>query len=337
HKYSYSIVDGHLEKVGNYNVEPPALFRGRGKHPKTGKLKHRVTPSDVTINCGEGVKVPRCGVPGYAWEGVQHDPTVTWLSTWRDTVLAGTKYMMLAASSSFKGKSDMAKYDKAMKLMGFIEKIREDYCRNLGSSDKRTKQIATAVWIIDKLALRVGGEKGEDEADTVGCCSLRVEHLSFSDKPDVHEIELEFLGKDSMLFKETIDFDKYNATGVRVFKNLRAFCKGKRESEDVFDSLDPMILNQHLQSLMPGLTAKVFRTYNASDTLQRQLPKEEQLRGLSVAEKASGEREEGVNLYNGANREVAILCNHQKTVSSAQKEGLEKLQDRLDMLKRQRQ
>ncbi|CAN0485806.1 unnamed protein product, partial [Scytosiphon promiscuus] len=41
HKYSYAIVDDHLEKVGNYNVEPPGLFRGRGKHPKTGKLKAR--------------------------------------------------------------------------------------------------------------------------------------------------------------------------------------------------------------------------------------------------------------------------------------------------------
>lgn len=36
--------------------------------------------------------------------------------------------------------------------------------------------------------------------------------------------------------------------------------------------------------------------------------------------------------YNGANREVAILCNHQKTVSSAQKESLGKMQEQLDML-----
>lgn len=36
---------------------------------------------------------------------------------------------------------------------------------------------------------------------------------------------------------------------------------------------------------MPGLTAKVFRTYNASDTLERQLPDESALAGLSVAEK----------------------------------------------------
>lgn len=95
------------------------------------------------------------------------------------------------------------------------------------------------MWIIDKLALRVGGEKGEDEADTVGCCSLRAEHLSFSDDPEKHEIELEFLGKDSMKFKETIDFDRYEETGLRVFKNLKGFYKGKRMSEEIFDWLDP--------------------------------------------------------------------------------------------------
>lgn len=69
-------MDNHLEKVGNYNVEPPGLFRGRGKHPKTGMLKARVTASDISINCAEGVCVPRCDVPGYAWQSVQHDPSV---------------------------------------------------------------------------------------------------------------------------------------------------------------------------------------------------------------------------------------------------------------------
>eukprot|EP00752_Nemacystus_decipiens_P006145 g5543.t1 len=327
HKYSYAIVDNHLEKVGNYNVEPPGLFRGRGKHPKTGMLKARVTASDISLNCAEGVCVPQCSVPGYAWQSVQHDPSVTWLSKW-DGVLAGTKYMMLAASSSFKGKSDVRKYDKAMKLKGFIERIRQDYTAKLINTDLRTKQIATAVWVIDKLALRVGGEKGDDEADTVGCCSLRKEHVTFSGDSSVFKLQLEFLGKDSMLFKETIDFNLHGDTGRRVFMNLQQFCKGKRQMEEVFDQLDPSILNQHLQSLMPGLTAKVFRTYNASDTLQKELPGEKALRGLSVAEK--------VALYNGANRQVAILCNHQRTVSNAQREGLSKQTDRLSMLEAQK-
>lgn len=43
-----------------------------------------------------------------------------------------------------------------------------------------------------------------------------------------------------------------------------------------------------------------------------------------------------VALYNAANREVAILCNHQRTVSNAQKEGLEKQKDRLEMMKGQK-
>lgn len=37
--YLYAIVDGRKEKVGNFRIEPPGLFRGRGDHPKTGRLK----------------------------------------------------------------------------------------------------------------------------------------------------------------------------------------------------------------------------------------------------------------------------------------------------------
>lgn len=44
-----------------------------------------------------------------------------------------------------------------------------------------------------------------------------------------------------------------------------------------------------------------------------------------------------VLLYNEANKKVAILCNHQKTVSKAQESGLTALGDRLQMLKKQKQ
>ena len=59
-----------------------------------------------------------------------------------------------------------------------------------GGSDKRKEEAlmtffytcrAVALYFIDKLALRAGNEKDTDEsADTVGCCSLRVEHISKS-------------------------------------------------------------------------------------------------------------------------------------------------------------
>lgn len=38
-KYGFAVVDGRKEKVGNFRVEPPGLFRGRGAHPKAGCLK----------------------------------------------------------------------------------------------------------------------------------------------------------------------------------------------------------------------------------------------------------------------------------------------------------
>ena len=55
--------------------------------------------------------------------------------------------------------------------------------------------------MIDKLALRVGNEKGEDEADTVGCCSLKVKNVEF---PELNVIKLDFLGKDSIRYENTV-------------------------------------------------------------------------------------------------------------------------------------
>ncbi len=39
-------------QVGNFRVEPPGLFRGRGEHPRMGQIKRRIFPRDITINIG---------------------------------------------------------------------------------------------------------------------------------------------------------------------------------------------------------------------------------------------------------------------------------------------
>lgn len=54
-----------------------------------------------------------------------------------------------------------------------------------------------------------------------------------------------------------------------VWNNLNSFCKGKRPDDDLFDSINVSALNDYLRGHMEGLTAKVFRTYNASITLQK--------------------------------------------------------------------
>eukprot|EP00479_Gromia_sphaerica_P012417 TRINITY_DN6546_c0_g1_i1.p1 TRINITY_DN6546_c0_g1~~TRINITY_DN6546_c0_g1_i1.p1 ORF type:complete len:261 (+),score=70.65 TRINITY_DN6546_c0_g1_i1:103-783(+) len=100
-----------------------------------------------------------------------------------------------------------------------------------------------------------------------------------------------------------------------VYRNLKAFCQRKKAKGDIFDLLTPSGVNEYLSKLMPGLTAKCFRTHNASVCLQDELSKE------AITDKESFTVDMGDNedrkkyFYDCANRQVAILCNHQKTVS----------------------
>ncbi|KAK3012813.1 hypothetical protein RJ639_010405 [Escallonia herrerae] len=194
-KYMWAVVDGQKEKVGNFRVEPPGLFRGRGEHPK----------------------------------------------------------------------------------------------------------VLVIYYLIDKLALRAGNEKDDDEADTVGCCTLKV---------------FDFLGKDSIRYQNEVEVE------LSEYKAIQQFRNGKRGSDDLFDKLDTSKLNAHLKELMPGLTAKVFRTYNASITLDEMLSKETE-EGY-VAEK--------IAVYQHANKEVAIICNHQHTVSKSHSAQMSKLNEKIDEL-----
>jgi DNA topoisomerase I len=296
-----------------------------------------------------------------------HDPTVTWIAGWHENVMDNNKYVYLAASSSFKGISDRNKYEKARQLKNYIGRVRAHYQRTLDSKDDFECQAGTAMWVIDALALRVGGEKDEDEADTVGCCSLRVEHISFVEdvpakdvaaaREQLKELEerrergeliigeeeleesaaagaaqgittgitLDFLGKDSMRYYKTMDLGRYGDIGKRVYNNLRRFVKGKQPTDEIFELLTPTSLNKELQSIMPGLSAKVFRTYNASVTLEQQLPDLDP--GMSIDEK--------VLEYNRANREVSILCNHQRSVSKGFADQIGKMQKELELLEKQ--
>ena len=69
---------------------------------------------------------------------------------------------------------------------------------------------------------------------------------------------------------------------------------------------------------MEGLTAKVFRTFNASTTLQKQLEKLKNSSKMDLSQK--------IEFYDEANKQVAILCNHQKTVSKNFNIQLEKIE-----------
>lgn len=72
---------------------------------------------------------------------------------------------------------------KARELKKCVELIRKDYTQNMSSEDDRIAKLAVTTYLVDKLALRAGGEKDDDLADTVGVCTLRVRAL-LSAEPD---------------------------------------------------------------------------------------------------------------------------------------------------------
>ncbi|KAF8543409.1 hypothetical protein BDD12DRAFT_726206 [Trichophaea hybrida] len=316
-KYTVCLLDGRKEKVGNFRVEPPGLFRGRGDHPKTGKVKLRVQPEQVTLNIGKDASVPP-PPQGHKWGGINHDDKVTWLATWKENINGNIKYVMLAADSSLKGQSDYKKFEKARELKKHITRIRADYTKELKAGVMADRQLATAIYLIDQLALRAGNEKGEDEADTVGCCSLRFEHVTLEPP---NKVVFDFLGKDSIRYHDTVE------VSPQVFKNIRIFKKPPKTTGDmIFDRLNTTDLNKKLQSYMKGLSAKVFRTYNASFTMQREM--------LKIPN--DGSVHDKYLAYNEANRMVAILCNHQRTVSTTHEASIAKAFDKIKGLRYQK-
>ncbi|MCH82143.1 DNA topoisomerase 1-like, partial [Trifolium medium] len=100
--------------------------------------------------------------------------------------------------------------------------------------------------------------KDDDEADTVGCCTLKVENVTAEGN---NKLKFDFLGKDSIRYENTVE------VLLPVYNAILKFQKDKRPGDELFDQLDTSILNNHLKELMPNLTAKFFRTFNASFTL----------------------------------------------------------------------
>ncbi|XP_018123798.1 DNA topoisomerase I, mitochondrial isoform X2 [Xenopus laevis] len=321
-EYGFCILDGHREKIGNFKIEPPGLFRGRGDHPKMGMLKLRIMPEDVIINCSKESKIPEPPT-GHKWKEIRSDNTVTWLASWTENIQSSIKYIMLNPSSKLKGEKDWQKYETARQLKGVVSDIRAQYRVDWKSREMKKRQRAVALYFIDKLALRAGNEKEEGEtADTVGCCSLRVEHIQLYPELDGQQymVEFDFLGKDSIRYYNKVPVEK------EVFKNLKLFMENKNPDDDLFDRLNTTILNKHLQDLMDGLTAKVFRTYNASITLQNQLK-----------ELTNGEDNVAAKIlsYNRANRAVALLCNHQRALPKTFEKSMQNLQTKIDAKEQQ--
>jgi DNA topoisomerase-1 len=326
--YKYCIIDNFQQQIGNFKIEPPGIFLGRGNHPKMGLIKKRIMPEDVTINLSKDAPIPKPNIPNHNWGEITHDQSVIWLASWIDEITGKNKYIFTSLDSIFKAKSDESKFDLAYKLKKKVNKIRESYENQLNDDNLKNRQLATALYFIDKLALRVGGSKDtKEEADTVGVTSLRVEHIVLLDDLNV---KLDFLGKDSIRFCKKIKVSD------KIYNNLKEFTNNKNKKDDLFDLITATSLNEYLTSYMPGLTSKVWRTYNASYLFQKEIDK------INLTKIKDIDPNEKINyllaMFNQANTSVALLCNHQKNnnKNNSSNNLIEKLDKKIKEFKKQK-
>ena len=308
-KYGKAVMDGQEVEVGNYMAEPPGIFMGRGEHPMRGRYKPQVTAKDVTLNLGKESKVPEG-----KWGKIVHDRDSMWIASWMDALTQKRKYVWLADTAGIKQERDQAKYDKAIRLAKEIENVRVHIAKDMQSKEHKTKRIATACYLIYRTAMRVGDEKDPDEADTVGATTLRKEHIKLTE----NSIEFDFLGKDSVRWRETIPAEGLDK---QFHDNLKELIANKKNTQEIFHGITSRHVNAYYSTLVKGLTAKVFRTYLASSVVSKYLRDHENIKSESNMKK----------LFHAkmANLDSAIMCNHKRTIPKNFEQSLQKKKDTL--------
>ena len=147
---------------------------------------------------------------------------------------------------------------------------------------------------------------------------MQVSNVQF---PTMSTMRLDFLGKDAVHYERDI-IDAPQA----VFENMQEFVQGKSSGEKVFECISAKHVNARLHGLMPGLSARMFRTWNASRYLE-QLLDQKFKQGATILELQ--------DIYLEANIEVARLCNHKRTSSEKRQLALKTARSNVATLQRE--
>ena len=307
-KYGYAFADGKKLEIANWTAEPSCLFAGRGNHPRRGKWKEGPNQDDIILNLS-----PESPRPDGNWKDLVWEPEKMYVAKWVDKLTGKIKYVWFSDSAFIKQDREKEKFEKAGKLGKRIRSIEKYIMKNLDSKDDRTKKIATVCWLILNPNMRVGDEKDPSEADTVGAITLRKEHIEIKDSI----IQFDFLGKDSVRWTKSV---KAPQSVIRNIKEYSEVCK-----EYLFEGIDSKKVSRFLSKKMPGLTAKVFRTWRCTKTLDEALKKS----------KVTKDDEVYVKKFHAkiANLKVAEIANHKRKISPKFNERLLKKETKLKELK----
>jgi DNA topoisomerase-1 len=302
--YGYATVDGKEMEIANWTVEPSCLFAGRGDHPKRGNWKQGPSQSDIILNLS-----PDAPKPTGDWKQIVWEPDRMYVAKWEDKLSGKMKYVWFSDSTFPKQLREREKFQKASKLGDRVEEIEEHIMKNLDSENEERSKIATVCWLIFNLNMRVGDEKDPGEADTVGAITLRPEHIKI--EGDV--LHFDFLGKDAVRWTKDIKAPS------SVLDNIKKYSSSCREY--LFEGIDSGKVAKFFSEKMKGLTAKVFRTWRCTTTV------EEKLKDC----KTKKEDPEHVKKFCAkmANLEAAIVANHKRKIPVNFDERLAKKETKL--------
>ena len=309
-QYGFAEINGQRTPLANFLIEPPGLFMGRGDHPLRGRWKPRTLPEHVTLNMSKDA-TPPAAPAGHNWMRVVENKNALWTAMWIERLTGRQKRILFSPVSFVRQSSDIKKFSKAVELANRFDEINAFIESKMKSKDSLTREIATVCHLIARLSIRVGDEKGEDEADTKGATTLLVENV----KINGNKITFDFLGKDSIPYHNVVEF------GDVMIQNMTEFTSGKKKSDRIFSNISSHDVNEFLGIVLPGLTAKQFRTATGSTLLANEL----KARNI---DKDEVDRKK-LLAFTEANLEVAIKLNHQSAVSKNHDASVEALKEKL--------
>lgn len=176
-KYGHCLVDDEEIEIP-FVLEGPGILMGRGDNQKSGLWKNRVKRSDIEVNWISDKPVPE------AFKGckIVQKPEVNVCLTYKitlgpDEIEHGFGEFRFSKNSSLGVEQEKHKYEKAKRMIEKMPEIRKTIFEGIKSDDPTTKQSALICYLMMELGIRVGNEKDEDEAQTVGASTLLVKNV----------------------------------------------------------------------------------------------------------------------------------------------------------------
>ena len=321
-KYGFATVDGKKVPIGGYMIEGPNFIIGRGAAVFTGCWKQRVQPNEVTVNIvGDPEKTKELKAKGFK---VVSRPDVMWVMTYKMRLVNSTyepiKKVNFGTGSEFVHENEEQKYDKSADLMRNWEAMKQKIFDAATSDDMKESQAGVCAYLMMITGQRIGGEGAKNEAGTVGMSTIRVEHVKLSQNNGKFYVSFDYLGKDSVPYRNTVEVEKY------IWDALVAFTRGKKLGQKVFDVMAGGDVGALMKEVLPDVSPKTFRTANAAMELVQYLRDNPVDPGWNDAKKKQ--------VLVMGNAQVARKLNHQKNVGKNQGDQEAKAQERIDAAKR---